>query len=99
MENLHEGSTGREYTWDMGADAERRISLKIAFEKKDVDHSGFLDLSEIKSALKSGGIVANEDLVRQILEEMDTNNDGKVDFEEVRGARVRSDAFSSLSLR
>ena len=88
QEMEEEGGRGMRDNWKMGVDAERRKSLMNAFEKKDVDGSGYLDSQEIKSALKGGGVVASEELVDNLMEEMDKNRDGRVDFEEVRGGHV-----------
>ncbi|GMH81858.1 hypothetical protein TrVE_jg5384 [Triparma verrucosa] len=82
QEMEEEGGRGMRDNWKMGVDAERRKSLMNAFEKKDVDGSGYLDSQEIKSALKGGGVVASEELVDNLMEEMDKNRDGRVDFEE-----------------
>ena len=82
VKEMEDEVRGVQDNWKMGVDAERRMSLMKAFLKKDVDGSGYLDLHEIKAALKGGGVVASEDLVDNLMEEMDNNKDGRVDFEE-----------------
>mmetsp|Transcript_18058 Transcript_18058/g.56450 ORF Transcript_18058/g.56450 Transcript_18058/m.56450 type:complete len:512 (+) Transcript_18058:129-1664(+) len=54
--------------------------LRDTFDKFDVDGSGFLSREEIKAALNERGL--NEAGLQGIFEEVDTNNDGKVDYDE-----------------
>ena len=68
--------------WKGGEEALKRRRWKAAFDKKDIDSSGYLDKSEIASALASSGVIASNDLLTSVMEEIDTNNDGKIDFEE-----------------
>jgi calcium-dependent protein kinase len=54
--------------------------LRDTFDKFDVDGSGVLSREEIKAALNERGL--NEAGLQGIFEEVDTNNDGKVDYDE-----------------
>jgi nanoRNase/pAp phosphatase (c-di-AMP/oligoRNAs hydrolase) len=68
--------------WKGGEDALLRQRLRAAFDRKDIDSSGFLERKEIASALAASGIIASDDAVNNLMGQMDTNGDGKVDFEE-----------------
>ena len=68
--------------WKMGRKAERLRDLKVSFNTRDVDGSGYLELNELSGALKSGGVLASNALVGGIMKDMDLNSDGKVSFEE-----------------
>lgn len=58
--------------------------LKSSFAQKDLDGDGFIDKTELAKALVASGIIATEDTVRGLMESIDANKDGKVDFEEFR---------------
>jgi hypothetical protein len=68
--------------WKMWRKAERLRDLKVSFNTRDVDGSGYLELNELSGALKSGGVLASNALVGGIMKDMDVNSDGKVSFEE-----------------
>jgi Ca2+-binding protein (EF-Hand superfamily) len=53
-----------------------------AFDNKDSDGSGYLEVSEIESALSQSGVITSGESLASLLEIMDTNGDGKVDFDE-----------------
>jgi nanoRNase/pAp phosphatase (c-di-AMP/oligoRNAs hydrolase) len=61
---------------------ERRRRLQAAFDRKDLDGSGCLNRNELSAALAAAGIVATEDTINGLMEVMDKNQDGRVDFEE-----------------
>jgi nanoRNase/pAp phosphatase (c-di-AMP/oligoRNAs hydrolase) len=68
--------------WTGGEEALRRRRLRAAFDRRDVDGSGFLESQEISAALSTSGTVVTGDAVTNILEKYDTNGDGRIDFEE-----------------
>lgn len=60
------GSGGGSYkmmeaeAWKGGEDALRLRRLQVAFDKKDIDSSGYLDRAEIVQALVKSGVVFSE---------------------------------------
>jgi len=68
--------------WKGGEEALRRKRLQAAFAKKDADDSGYLERQELVAALLASGVIASAETVDQILKEIDTDGDGKVDFDE-----------------
>lgn len=68
--------------WKGGETALRLKRLRAAFDQKDTDGSGYLDHDEIAAALSQTGVIASEDALKNLVETMDTNGDGKIDFEE-----------------
>eukprot|EP00591_Stephanopyxis_turris_P001842 CAMPEP_0195520156 /NCGR_PEP_ID=MMETSP0794_2-20130614/16281_1 /TAXON_ID=515487 /ORGANISM="Stephanopyxis turris, Strain CCMP 815" /LENGTH=850 /DNA_ID=CAMNT_0040649447 /DNA_START=370 /DNA_END=2922 /DNA_ORIENTATION=+ len=68
--------------WKGGEEALKRKRLRAAFDKKDLDGSGYLERDEIESALASSGVIASELAINTVMDEIDTDGDGKVDFEE-----------------
>jgi len=46
--------------WKGGEEALRRKRLRAAFDRKDTDHSGYLEKSEISAALAASGVIASE---------------------------------------
>jgi nanoRNase/pAp phosphatase (c-di-AMP/oligoRNAs hydrolase) len=63
-------------------DRQRRQRLRQAFDRKDTDYSGSLDVTEVASALTSSGVIASPDSIQDIFASIDTNQDGRIDFEE-----------------
>ena len=59
-----------------------RERLKFEFDRQDVDGSGYLDKVEIRAALMTSRTIATDDDVDKLMEAIDTNGDGKIDFEE-----------------
>jgi nanoRNase/pAp phosphatase (c-di-AMP/oligoRNAs hydrolase) len=68
--------------WKGGEEALLRQRLSAAFDRKDTDSSGFLERNEIAAALAATGVIASNDAVNNLMAHIDTNGDGKVDFEE-----------------
>lgn len=68
--------------WKGGEEALKRRRLRAAFDKKDVDGSGYLERDEITAALSSSGVIATEEAVDLAMAAMDADGDGRVDFEE-----------------
>lgn len=56
-------------------------NLEIAFNMFDSDGSGFITVDEIKMALV-GDSIENDKFWKEIMEEADTNGDGKIDLKE-----------------
>lgn len=54
------------------------------FENIDRDNSGSLDKDEIRQAFARSGVVVSNAKIDQFFNEIDTNNDGKISFEEWR---------------
>jgi len=80
--NGHSEAVNRAEAWKGGEGALKNKRLRSAFDKKDFDGSGFLERGEISWALASSGILASSDSVDSIMSEIDTDSDGKVDFDE-----------------
>lgn len=57
-------------------------SLKEAFALFDQDNDGFISKSEIKKMLKTMGRKPSRDELRDMINEADENEDGKIDFGE-----------------
>ena len=68
--------------WKGGEDALLRKRLRAAFDRHDTDGSGFLDKREISKGLAASGIIATEESLASLVQSMDENGDGKIDFEE-----------------
>jgi len=79
--------------WRGGKDALRRRQLRSAFDRRDVDNSGYLEMDEIAAALASYGIIASEDGLADLMEAMDADGNGKVDFEEFVEFATRAEAL------
>ena len=69
--------------WQGGEEALRRRRLRIAFDRTDIDGSGYLDETEIATSLASSGVMALPDnATSDLIKEIDTDGNGKIDFEE-----------------
>ncbi|KAL7569330.1 hypothetical protein ACA910_016872 [Epithemia clementina (nom. ined.)] len=68
--------------WKGGTQALRRRQLRAAFDRKDIDSSGYLERGEISAALATCGVIASEQAVANLMADMDANGDGKISFEE-----------------
>ncbi|KAL9236304.1 hypothetical protein vseg_010991 [Gypsophila vaccaria] len=60
---------------------ERDDQLYKAFQYFDKDNSGFITTDELETAMRDFGI-ADENCIKDILAEVDTDNDGRINFEE-----------------
>ncbi|KAL3522000.1 hypothetical protein ACH5RR_014834 [Cinchona calisaya] len=60
---------------------ERDEHLYKAFQYFDKDHSGFITRDELESAMKDYGM-GDEDTIKEIISEVDTDNDGRINYEE-----------------
>ena len=68
--------------WTGGEEALRQRRLRAAFDRRDVDGSGYLESKEIAGALSTSGTVLTGDAVADIMSQYDIDGDGKIDFEE-----------------
>jgi len=80
-----------------------RKNLRSSFDNKDLDGDGFIDRKELAAALVVSGIIATENTVRGLMDSIDTNKDGLVDFDEfvafadsVKTSLVKQDDQQSL---
>ncbi|KVH99148.1 Calcium-binding EF-hand [Cynara cardunculus var. scolymus] len=60
---------------------EREEDLYKAFQHFDADGSGFITRDELESAMKKYGM-GDEATIKEIISEVDTDNDGKINYEE-----------------
>jgi nanoRNase/pAp phosphatase (c-di-AMP/oligoRNAs hydrolase) len=69
--------------WQGGEEALRRRRLRAAFDRTDINGSGFLEENEIAASLASSGLIALPDTATiDLIKEIDTDGNGKIDFEE-----------------
>ena len=68
--------------WTGGEEALKRKRLRAAFDRRDTNGSGFLEQVEIAAALSQGGVLVNEDAITQIMGDIDTDGNGRIDFDE-----------------
>lgn len=60
---------------------ERDEHLFKAFQHFDQDHSGFITRDELENAMKEYGM-GDEATIKEIIAEVDTDNDGRINYEE-----------------
>jgi len=58
------------------------MSLKGVFDELDVDGNGYITRSELKTAFQRMGHSLNDQEIKAIYKHVDTNNDGRINFEE-----------------
>ena len=64
--------------------------FEAAFKKVDRDGSGFITPNEVEELLyETYGYPALEEEVKMFMEDFDANHDGKVSYEEFKGALAR----------
>ena len=66
------------------------MNVRFLFDKIDKDHSGFISFKELKRYLRKEKIVTkktNKEIKAEIFENMDLDDDGKIDFQEFQIAR------------
>jgi len=68
--------------WKGGEEALKMRKLRAAFDKKDGNGNGFLEKDEIFKALANSGVIASQDAVESLMETIDSDGDGKIDFDE-----------------
>ncbi|MBA0550188.1 hypothetical protein Golob_021155 [Gossypium lobatum] len=62
---------------------ERDEHLYKAFQHFDKDNSGYITRDELEAAMKEYGM-GDDDTIKEIISEVDTDNDGKINYEEFR---------------
>ena len=67
--------------WSVWYEIDVDAELREAFSKFDKDRNGFLDKNEFKTAMLSFGETLTEDELNEMLSLVDTNHDGKIDYE------------------
>ncbi|KAI9115605.1 hypothetical protein K1719_013274 [Acacia pycnantha] len=60
---------------------ERDEHLNKAFQYFDKDHSGFITMDELETAMKEYGM-GDEGTIKEIISEVDTDNDGRINYDE-----------------
>lgn len=60
---------------------EREEDVHKAFQYFDKDNSGYITTDELETAMKEYGI-ADENSIKEILAEVDTDNDGRINYDE-----------------
>jgi len=68
--------------WRGGEVAMRRRRLQAAFDRTDLDCSGYLERHELAATLAASGMIASEESIKELMEVIDEDGDGKVNFEE-----------------
>mmetsp|Transcript_46698 Transcript_46698/g.56526 ORF Transcript_46698/g.56526 Transcript_46698/m.56526 type:complete len:465 (-) Transcript_46698:315-1709(-) len=68
--------------WKGGEDALKRRRIRAAFNRRDLDGSGYLDRSEVKMCLSNSGVVASDEAISSVMSELDLDSDGKISYSE-----------------
>ena len=88
-----DGTEVCQVAWQGGEAEVRKRRLRVSFDRYDRDGSGALDAREVAAALSQSGVVAASAAIAGLMEEMDADGDGKIDFDEfVRFAERIHDA-------
>lgn len=56
--------------------------MRRAFQCFDADSSGFITIQELQEVLKRLNHPTSEDQLREVMQRVDTDHDGKISFEE-----------------
>ncbi|TMW64410.1 hypothetical protein Poli38472_013032 [Pythium oligandrum] len=67
------------------------VDFRAKFDRYDVDKSEFIDLPEFKTLLEELGVPATQERLAAYLEEFDTDNDGKISFDEFKRWWTKTD--------
>lgn len=65
-----------------GLNEEEVLEIKEAFDQFDGDHSGNIDTNELQSALGYLGMETNNQNLQNMMNEVDKNQSGSIDFDE-----------------
>jgi len=63
-----------------------RVRLRTMFEEVDIDHSGALDMEEMRKGLVGFGLHLSDDLVAELFSFCDADGSGEVDYNEFEEA-------------
>lgn len=72
---------------ESGDDAE--ANLKAVFDIFDADKSGYIDRDEMRRLMKKLAQDLNEEEISAIMEEVDTDGDGEISFEEFKSLMIK----------
>jgi calcium-dependent protein kinase len=61
---------------------ENEENLYKTFQEFDKDGSGYIDEGELKLALKKFGMPIDDDEVKNMIQEVDVNSDGRISYDE-----------------
>ena len=56
--------------------------IKSAFELFDKDHSGSIDVAELKDAMKALGVYMKKEQVKEMMNKIDKDGNGTIDIDE-----------------
>jgi Ca2+-binding EF-hand superfamily protein len=56
--------------------------IKAAFELFDKDHSGNIDVNELRDAMKALGIYLKKDAVKEMMKKVDKDGSGTIELDE-----------------
>lgn len=76
---------------------EKEEHLYKAFQYFDKDGSGFITMDELEVSMKEHGL-GDDDTIKEIISEVDTDNDGKINYEEFC-AMMRSGVQQPMKLK
>ncbi|XP_077991431.1 uncharacterized protein LOC144445668 [Glandiceps talaboti] len=68
---------------DAGLTPEEHEKAFTVFRKIDADHSGFITINELRTALREQGDV-NDDDIERMMEQIDDDGDGVIEFNEFK---------------
>lgn len=71
-----------EQSWDRDDGARRRDELKRAFDTFDKNGDGFITKQELRESMKSMRMSITETEAEEMVNKLDSNGDGLIDFEE-----------------
>ena len=64
-----------------GALEYQEMVVKEAFKLLDKDGNGYIDYEELRSVLRAKGEALSEEEFQQVIDELDANKDGRIDYE------------------
>ncbi|KAJ8419684.1 hypothetical protein Cgig2_020242 [Carnegiea gigantea] len=77
---------------------DREEHLYTAFQYFDKDHSGFITVEELEQALREHGM-QNERDIKDIISEVDSDNDGRINYDEFVAMMRKGDDGGNLKKR
>ena len=64
-----------------GALEYQEMVVKEAFKLLDKDGNGYIDYDELRSVLREKGEALSEEEFQRVIDELDANKDGRIDYE------------------